>query len=172
MKQCPPWVRGRSHAPLGRGSGVRVPPGVPANELSGVGLLVWRVGPLMIACPITFERFPRVVKLLRSVHQPLATGRPEHRLTGGITRVILLRTMKTAISIPDDLFRAAEAAAKRLGISRSRLYSKAVKSYLKRHGAKRITEILNEVYSGLDPDSGLDPILAKMQSASIGEEDW
>lgn len=80
--------------------------------------------------------------------------------------------MKTAISIPDDLFRAAEAAAKRLGISRSRLYAKAVESYLKRHGAKGITEILNEVYSGPDPDSALDPILVKMQSASIGEEDW
>jgi len=93
-------------------------------------------------------------------------------LTKGITRVILLCIMKTAISIPDDLFRAAEAAAKRLGISRSRLYSKAVEFYLKRHGAKGITEILNEVYSGRDPDSALDPILAKMQSVSIGEEDW
>ena len=101
-----------------------------------------------------------------------ATGGLEHRLTRGITRVILLCIMKTAISIPDDLFRAAEAAAKRLGISRSRLYSKAVEFYLERHGSKGVTEILNEVYSGLDPDSALDPILAKMQSASIGEEDW
>jgi metal-responsive CopG/Arc/MetJ family transcriptional regulator len=80
--------------------------------------------------------------------------------------------MKTAISIPDDLFQAAEAAAKRLGISRSRLYCRAVESYLKRHGARAVTDALNEVYSGSDTVSGLDPMLARMQSASIGEEDW
>jgi hypothetical protein len=38
--------------------------------------------------------------------------------------------MKTAISIPDDVFRDAERAAKRLGVSRSELYTRAVREYL------------------------------------------
>jgi len=80
--------------------------------------------------------------------------------------------VKTAISIPDDLFQAAEAAAKRLGISRGRLYARAVESYLKTHGARAVTEALDEVYSDLEAGSNLDPELARMQSASIGEDDW
>ena len=34
--------------------------------------------------------------------------------------------MKTAISIPDEVFRSAERLAQRLGVSRSELYAKAV----------------------------------------------
>jgi hypothetical protein len=38
--------------------------------------------------------------------------------------------VKTAISVPDPLFRRGEKAAKRLGISRSELYSKALNAFL------------------------------------------
>lgn len=41
----------------------------------------------------------------------------------GITNVIL-RAMKTAISIPDPIFEAAEGFARRLGMSRSELYAR------------------------------------------------
>jgi hypothetical protein len=78
--------------------------------------------------------------------------------------------MKTAISIPDDLFQAAEAAAARLGLSRSRLYAEAVAAYLEAHGSDGVTERLDEVYA--ESDSALDPALAAMQYASLGEEDW
>jgi predicted transcriptional regulator len=43
--------------------------------------------------------------------------------------------MKTAISIPDDLFREVEACSRRLKLSRSRLFATAAREYLARHGA-------------------------------------
>jgi metal-responsive CopG/Arc/MetJ family transcriptional regulator len=41
--------------------------------------------------------------------------------------------MKTAISLPDSIFEAAEKLAKRFGISRSQLYANAVTEYLRDH---------------------------------------
>ena len=43
------------------------------------------------------------------------------------------RGMKTAISIPDPVFRSAERLAARLGLSRSELYCRALKDLLARH---------------------------------------
>jgi len=80
--------------------------------------------------------------------------------------------MKTAISIPDDLFRAAETAAKRLGLARSELYRRALAAYLERHNERLVTDALNEVYTA-DPEiSDLDPLLEQMQNVSIRPEDW
>jgi len=78
--------------------------------------------------------------------------------------------MKTAISIPDPLFKAAERAAKRQKISRSRFYAQAVAAYLKSQSDKRVTEALNAVYA--TEDSSLDPVMARIQSLSIGREEW
>jgi metal-responsive CopG/Arc/MetJ family transcriptional regulator len=78
--------------------------------------------------------------------------------------------MKTAISIPDPLFRAAERAAKRQKVSRSRFYAKAVAAYLKSQGDKSIKEALDAVYA--TEDSSLDPVIARIQSLSIGREEW
>ena len=54
--------------------------------------------------------------------------------------------MKTAISIPDPVFEAAEDLAKRLGKSRSQLYAEALRQYLERHRDQDITRRLNEVF--------------------------
>ena len=78
--------------------------------------------------------------------------------------------MKTAISIPDPLFAAAERASRRLGISRSQLYSKAVQAYLEAKRSQGIKEVLDAVYSA--EDSRIDPVLAAMQAASIKPEEW
>lgn len=78
--------------------------------------------------------------------------------------------MKTAISIPDPLFKAAERAAKRQKVSRSRLYAKAIQEYLDRRRSREITKALNEIYS--KEPSELDPVLARMQSEALGREDW
>jgi metal-responsive CopG/Arc/MetJ family transcriptional regulator len=47
--------------------------------------------------------------------------------------------MKTAISIPDDVFAGAERLAKRTKKSRSQLFSDAVREYLARHTAEEVT---------------------------------
>jgi len=57
------------------------------------------------------------------------------------------RSMKTAVSVPDDLFRLAEVAARRLRVSRSQLYATAISEFLNRQQGDAVTERLNEVYS-------------------------
>lgn len=80
--------------------------------------------------------------------------------------------MKTAISIPDKVFEAAERAAATLGMSRSELYVTAVREYIERHGREGITDELNEVYGTYEVDSKLAPALSQMQSASLLKDTW
>jgi metal-responsive CopG/Arc/MetJ family transcriptional regulator len=58
--------------------------------------------------------------------------------------------MKTAISIPDDLFADAEELARELKKSRSRLYGDAVREYVARHSAESITESLDRVCDAVE----------------------
>lgn len=78
--------------------------------------------------------------------------------------------MKTAISLPDPIFEEAEALAQKLGMSRSELYTEALKAYLRRYNREQILSKLNEVYS--QEPSELDPVMAKMQFMSLPHEDW
>jgi metal-responsive CopG/Arc/MetJ family transcriptional regulator len=55
--------------------------------------------------------------------------------------------MKTAISVPDQLFQSADALAKRLGVSRSELYATAVAEFLAKHQDAKVTERLDQVYA-------------------------
>ncbi len=80
--------------------------------------------------------------------------------------------MKTAISIPDKVFEAAERAATKLGMSRSELYVTAVREYIERHAREGITDELNDVYGTYEADSKLDPALTRMQSASLPKDSW
>ncbi len=81
--------------------------------------------------------------------------------------------MKTAISIPDPLFDAAESLATRLGISRSELYQRAVRAYVRAHRASVVTENLDAVYGEDDESSRVDAILDEMQWASTaGDDEW
>jgi metal-responsive CopG/Arc/MetJ family transcriptional regulator len=78
--------------------------------------------------------------------------------------------MKTAVSIPDALFDAADEVADRLGMSRSQLYAKALSEYVFKHRDDDVTAALNRVYAVQPPE--LDPVLAAMQFASLPSEDW
>lgn len=79
--------------------------------------------------------------------------------------------MKTAISVPDELFEAADRVAKRLGLSRSELYQKALAKYLEGQDSAAVTAQLNRLYPA--GDSGeLDPGLDGMQRGSIVRENW
>ena len=78
--------------------------------------------------------------------------------------------MKTAISIPDPLFDAAEDVADRLGMSRSQLYAEALAEYVAKHRDDQVTEALNQVYAKYS--STLDPVLVAMQFASLPKEEW
>lgn len=78
--------------------------------------------------------------------------------------------MKTAVSIPDDVFDAAEALGKRLKLSRSRLYAAALAEFIAKRRGQKITDQLNRVYG--TEDSRMDAGLRRLQSASIRDESW
>ena len=53
--------------------------------------------------------------------------------------------VKTAVSLPDDLYERAEQAAQRLGVNRSQLYARALTKYLQDIGSDPVTDRLNEL---------------------------
>ena len=78
--------------------------------------------------------------------------------------------MKTAISLPDRLFRSGDTLAKRLGVSRSELYARALAEYVAKHRADQITKRLNAVYAR--EDSRLDSALVAAQARALPRERW
>ena len=78
--------------------------------------------------------------------------------------------MKTAVSVPDDLFRLAEASARRLRVSRSALYAKAIAEFLERQHGDGITERLNDVYSW--QPAKVDSALHRAQLKSLEKDAW
>ena len=53
--------------------------------------------------------------------------------------------MKTAVSIPDDVFEEAERLAGRLQTSRSQLYARALAEFVARHDNDRVAAAMNAV---------------------------
>ena len=89
------------------------------------------------------------------------------------TRRVLLRYnsgMKTAISLPDDLFASADALAKRLGLSRSGLIAAAVAEFIAKHRASKVTEQLNAVYA--TENSELDPFMEEAARRMLRRQEW
>lgn len=64
--------------------------------------------------------------------------------------------MKTAVSVPDDLFAEVDRLARRHGRSRSEVYSTALREYVARHEPDRITDALDRVIAdvGTEPSEG------------------
>ena len=79
--------------------------------------------------------------------------------------------MKTAISLPDPLFKSADALARRLGVSRSQLFANAVAEFIAQHDRARLTERLNAVYSD-SADEPPDLALAAVQARSLPRDQW
>ena len=80
--------------------------------------------------------------------------------------------MKTAISIPDPLFEAAERLAKRLGLSRSELFRRALQAFLQEHNEEGVTEALDKIYDPASEDGFLEPHLEQLQLASLPKDEW
>lgn len=55
--------------------------------------------------------------------------------------------MKTAVSVPNELFEEAEIVAKSMNVSRSQLYAKALAAFLAAQNGAAITRTLNEYYN-------------------------
>ncbi len=78
--------------------------------------------------------------------------------------------MKTAISVPDNLFQQIEEVSKKMGISRSRLFSMAIQEFLQHYYAENVTIKLNEVYK--KGEGNIENDIDKMQALTIQEESW
>jgi metal-responsive CopG/Arc/MetJ family transcriptional regulator len=78
--------------------------------------------------------------------------------------------VKTAISVPDELFEKAEAAAKRLHVSRSELYARALADFLSSQDPSAVTAKLNEIYSS-EP-AKIDELFQRAQMKLMSESEW
>jgi metal-responsive CopG/Arc/MetJ family transcriptional regulator len=78
--------------------------------------------------------------------------------------------MKVALSIPDELFASADTLAKRLGMSRSRLYATALADFVAKHRGRKVTEALDRIYGS--EDSRLDARVRRLQRRSLQRNPW
>ena len=63
--------------------------------------------------------------------------------------------MKTAVSIPDEVFEKAERLARRSKRSRSELFSAALSEYVARHAPDEVTEAMDRVCADInEPTDG------------------
>jgi hypothetical protein len=78
--------------------------------------------------------------------------------------------MKTAISLPDAVFRAAERQAKRSKKSRSQLYADALAEYLSRHAPEEVTEAMNRVVDQIQESR--DPFVLAAARSVLERVEW
>lgn len=78
--------------------------------------------------------------------------------------------MKTAISIPDDVFEAAERWARRTERSRSQLFSDALREYLARHTSDDVTEAMDRVC--IDVGVAVDEFTASAARDVLKRVEW
>jgi len=53
--------------------------------------------------------------------------------------------MKSAVSIPDEVFAQADKLARRAGVSRSQIFSAALREYVARHAPEDVTEAMDRI---------------------------
>jgi metal-responsive CopG/Arc/MetJ family transcriptional regulator len=84
--------------------------------------------------------------------------------------------MKTAVSIPDEVFEGAERLARRTKKSRSRLFSDAVREYLARHAPEEVTAAMDRVCAELGKSAGNktaeDGFVASAARRTLKHSEW
>jgi len=78
--------------------------------------------------------------------------------------------MKTAISIPDDVFQGAERLARRTKKSRSQLFSDAVREYIARHAPDDVTAAMDRVCAELG--EGSDHFVSAAARRTLERSEW
>ncbi len=78
--------------------------------------------------------------------------------------------MKTAVSIPDDIFEGAERLAKRTKRSRSRVFSDALQEYLARHTPDKVTQAMNQALTEIGETS--DAFVPAAASRALQRSEW
>jgi predicted transcriptional regulator len=78
--------------------------------------------------------------------------------------------MKTAISVPDDVFERAERLARRSGRSRSEVYSAALREYVARHAPDDVTDALDRIVAEIDPLG--EPFVSEASRRVLEASEW
>ena len=78
--------------------------------------------------------------------------------------------MKTAVSVPNDVFESVERLARREGRSRSQVYSAALREYVARHLPDEITEALDRVVD--DVGGAADPFVDAAGRRILEATEW
>jgi len=77
--------------------------------------------------------------------------------------------VKTAVSIPDDVFEDAERLARRLRHSRSQLYARALRELVARHEPDHVTTALDEVVA---EEPAADAFVTRAGRRVVERTDW
>ena len=83
-----------------------------------------------------------------------------------------MATVKTALSIDESLFEQAEALAKDLDVSRSRVFAMALEEFLARHEAGKILAQINLVYVDGPPLGDEERALKRAKHRELVEGTW
>jgi len=78
--------------------------------------------------------------------------------------------MKTAVSLPDDVFSLADHLAKRLKVTRSELYRRALSEYVARHSSDAVTETLDRLCGELEGE--VDPFVSEAARRVLEHSEW
>jgi hypothetical protein len=81
-----------------------------------------------------------------------------------------MKSTKTAISVPNDIFELSEKLAKKLKVSRSRIFAMGVEKLGEELAKDDVTAKLNEFYS--KEKAEIDPVIMKMAALSLPKEEW
>lgn len=81
--------------------------------------------------------------------------------------------MKTAISVPDEVFQQAASQAAELGISRSEFFARAARRYLDELESESLTSQIDQALeTAEDDDSGAAAVAAGRRRLATGDDDW
>jgi predicted transcriptional regulator len=78
--------------------------------------------------------------------------------------------MKTAVSVPNDVYEQAEEFARRTGRSRSEIYSTALRDYLAHHQPMPVTSAMDQALDAIDPEP--DPFLDSAARETLARAEW
>jgi len=78
--------------------------------------------------------------------------------------------MKTAISVPNEVYEQAEEFARQTGRTRSEIYSTALRDYLAHHRADPVTAAMDEVLDAIEPEA--DAFLDAAAHETLAASDW
>ena len=82
------------------------------------------------------------------------------------------RSMKTAISLPDDTYEQATRQAAELGISRSEFFARAARKYLSELARESLTQQIDEALEAAGADDSAAVAVAAGHRTLASEGDW